>query len=114
MSDIKMSAIFGGEVCADKYNDWLVDASGESFAYFTAGDKQKCHYAAIAINSYDSNQALITKQAEQIKVLREALSKVCAVNHTHGGSLGVCGSFYYKVSEEVFKSCENALEATKD
>lgn len=69
--------------------------------------------AELAISSYDANQALITNQAEQIKVLRSALDAVVKVNHTHGGSLGFSGHFYYKVSENVFKLCDKALEATK-
>lgn len=55
----------------------------------------------IAINSYDANQALIAKQAEQIKILRKALEEI-------GG--------YDKidVSNRVFDIAENALEATKE
>ena len=59
------------------------------------------------------DDSLVTKQAEQVKILRTALEAVAKVNHTHGGSLGSSGNFYYKVSENVFKLCDKALEATK-
>lgn len=85
--------------------------------YFKVGsdDVSLCNVDLILrkAKELDANQELITKQAEQLKMLRSALEAVVKVNHTHGGSLGSSGSFYYKVSENVFKLCDKALEATK-
>ena len=53
----------------------------------------------IAINSYDANQALIAKQTEQIKMLREAV--ILARPYL----------FIYSVEDS---KAEAALEATKD
>lgn len=134
MSEIKMSDVIMAAFELVVSRDGDVDTEYGSYATCGIGeiirlDEAMAHYFEVGSDDVnlrdvdlifkkakevDANQALITKQTEQIKMLREALSKVCAVNHTHGGSLGVCGSFYYKVSEDVFESCDKALEATKD
>lgn len=53
----------------------------------------------IAINSYDASQALITKQAEQIKMLREAV---------------ILARPYLFINSVEDSKAEAALEATKD
>ena len=63
----------------------------------------------IAINSYDANQALIAKQAEQIKMLRDALHSM--VKMVDEDLLGDCDSMH---AEMVFTEAEAALEATKE
>lgn len=104
MPEVKMSDVFGAGVTYDKFNDWLISDEGESFAYFVSGYKDKCSYTAIAINSHDVNQSLITKQSEQIKVLREALTDL--------------GKAMFINNEEALKqsiiNANKALEATKD
>ena len=57
------------------------------------------NYAAIAINSYDANQALIAKQAEQNKMLREAV---------------ILARPYLFINSVEDSKAESALEATKD
>ena len=52
----------------------------------------------IAINSYDANQALIAKQAEQIKMLREAV---------------ILARPYLFINSVEDSKTEAALEATK-
>jgi len=52
----------------------------------------------IAINSYDANQALIAKQAEQIKMLREAV---------------ILARPYLFINSVEDSKAEAALEATK-
>lgn len=67
-ADIKMADVFSGDVVADA--DSLI-ASGYGVLADFSGYKKACRYTAVAINSYDTNQALIDKQAEQIKMLIE-------------------------------------------
>ena len=66
---------------------------------FMRGCKYKAEAAAIAINSYDTNQALIAKQAEQNKMLREAV---------------ILARPYLFINSVEDSKAESALEATKD
>ena len=66
---------------------------------FMRGCKYKAEAAAIAINSYDTNQALIAKQAEQNKMLREAV---------------ILAWPYLFINSVEDSKAESALEATKD
>lgn len=62
-----------------------------------------------ALKVFTENQALITKQAEQIKMLRDALHSM--VKMVDEDLLGDCDSMH---AEMVFTEAENALEATKE
>lgn len=55
----------------------------------------------IAINSYDANQSIIAKQAEQIKMLRDALNKIADWVENDA-------------SNRIIDITERALEATKE
>lgn len=72
------------------------------------------------INSYDANQALITKQAEQIKVLREALEmfRPEIYYNQDGKEVDVGGNFTIyadgDADNEAMQKVHEALEATKD
>ena len=66
---------------------------------FMRGCKYKAEAAAIAINSYDTNQALRAKQAEQNKMLREAV---------------ILAWPYLFINSVEDSKAESALEATKD
>ena len=66
---------------------------------FMRGCKYKAEAAAIAINSYDTNQALIAKRAEQNKMLREAV---------------ILAWPYLFINSVEDSKAESALEATKD
>lgn len=95
--DIKMADVFSGDVVADA--DSLI-ASGYGVLADFSGYKKACRYTAIAINSYDANQALISKQAEQIKMLRSTLIDTLTV---------VQGGLSSTIANGV-----NALESTKE
>lgn len=62
-----------------------------------------------ALKVFTENQALITKQAKQIKMLREALHSM--VRMVDEDLLGDCDSMH---AEMVFTEAEAALEATKE
>lgn len=55
----------------------------------------------VAINSYDANQALISKQAEQIKVLREALELIVKIAE------------FPPVDRAILQEANKALSATE-
>lgn len=116
MSESKSNDLFTGKICyeheplSECFKFSIQDDIGVILGAWHEG---MADFACTAIGSYYANQDLITKQAEQIKILITALEAVAKVNHTHGGSLGFSGHFYYKVSENVFKLCDKALEATK-
>lgn len=62
-----------------------------------------------ALKVFTENQSLITKQAEQIKMLREALHSM--VRMVDEDLLGDCDSMH---AEMVFTEAEAALESTKE
>ena len=74
----------------------------------------------IAINSYDANQALIAKQAEQIKMLREALElfKPEIYYNQNGEEVDVGGNFTIysdgDADNEAMQKVHEVLEATKE
>jgi hypothetical protein len=76
MEQVKMSDTFtlplSFRICGDKGGELIENG----FPVFMRGCKYKTESAAIAINSYDKHVELIAKQAEQIKMLREALELV--------------------------------------
>jgi len=71
--DIKMADVFSDDVVADA--DSLI-ASGYGVLADFSGYKKECRYTSVAINSYDDNQALIAKQAEQLNIMRHALTEI--------------------------------------
>ena len=93
---IKMSDVFGAGFSlwneSGFINDGESDLGSMSCNSFTDA-------AVIAINSYDDNQALIAKQAEQIKLLRSTLIDTLTV---------VQGGLSSSIANGV-----KALEATK-
>ena len=95
--NIKMADVFGeGFILWNEsgfINDGESDLGSMSCNSFTDA-------AVIAINSYDANQALIAKQAEQLKMLRSTLIDTLTV---------VQGSLSSTIANGVM-----ALEATKD
>ena len=76
MSKIKMSDAFKLPIVVDtEYDDYTVNEVN-----CLGLVERHADYAVIAINSYDSNQELMAKQAEQIELLREALSEISKVS----------------------------------
>lgn len=73
MSDIKMSDVFVLPVSSNKgdlFNSKNTISDTRVCKFYNMNQFGAASAAAIAINSYDSNQELITKQAEQIKLLQ--------------------------------------------
>lgn len=93
--NIKMSDVFGAGFSlwneSGFINDGESDLGSMSCNSFTDA-------AVIAISSYDANQALIAKQAEQIKMLREAV---------------ILARPYLFINSVEDSKAEAALEATK-
>ncbi len=113
---IKMSDVFGDgfNLCNEScfINDGESDLGSLSCNSFTDA-------AVIAINSYDANQALITKQAEQIKMLRDALEmfRPEIYYNQNGEEVDVGGNFTIysdgEADNEAMRKVHDALEATK-
>ena len=73
MSDIKMSDVFVMPVSSSKgdlFNSKNPISDTRVCKFYNMNQFDAASAAAIAINSYDSNQELIAKQAEQIKLLQ--------------------------------------------
>lgn len=66
----------------------------------------------IAINSYDQHIELIAKQAEQIKMLREALSNLASISHENEERLADRMYKDFKESDELLMA-HKALSATE-
>ena len=101
--NIKMADVFTSTtgVCMHVNLSCLHDFRNDGVTPFDMIDK--------AVSEYDENQALITKQADQIKMLREALHSM--VRMVDEDLLGDCDSMH---AEMVFTEAEAALEATKE
>lgn len=140
MSDLKMSDVFGGNltvrsICIDEFNDASVDSDDfhviDDSDHWCCSNENHIEYAIHAINAYDSNQELIAsqekeikdfyellirdsenilKQANQIKLLREALS-VMVKGYCDLVDSGDAGFWDPEKDDEVIKS-RAALAAT--
>ncbi len=103
MSEVKMSDLLDlpyGRVSKTIFGD----KSANNLLSLIDGTQYQVEYICTAINSYDSNQELIVKQAAQIKLLREALESA---------KRGLAHSNYQFVKECV-QLADKALEATKE
>lgn len=106
MSESKLNDLFTGEICYE------YEPLSECFKFSIQDDKGVilgawhegiADFACTAIESYYTNQDLITKQAEQIKMLRKALV-ACKVNLSYSDDTFAGG--YIELANK-------ALEATK-
>ncbi|PIY67144.1 hypothetical protein [Shewanella sp. CG_4_10_14_0_8_um_filter_42_13] len=107
MSEINMNDTFVLPVSSHKgdlFNSKNPISDTRVCKFFNMNQYQAAKAASIAINSYDANQALITKQAEQVKVLREALTDLAS-------AVFVNDRDFLKKS---IMNASKALEATKD
>lgn len=107
--NIKMSDVFIGKAASRTIDseDFKLATSCrlpflviEDSDHWCCSSKRHVEAAAIAINSYDENQSLIAKQAEQIKMLRSTLIDTLTV---------VQGSLSSTIANGV-----KVLEATKE
>ncbi len=107
MSDVKMSEVFNLPMLCEDGDGYIYSADCRHSIRFDDTDvncmEQKT-VVSTAINSYDSNQELIAKQAAQIEQLREALANIMCYESV---IYVYCGSAY---AEAALK----ALEATKE
>lgn len=96
MSELKMSSVFNGKVDP---SDFSVSSS---IVCYQADDGVAAHEAAAeAVNSYDKNQELIAKQAEQIEILRDALTEIAKLPEV-------------RMDEGQYLACRALEQASKD
>ncbi|MGL4518031.1 MAG: hypothetical protein ACRCUH_15230 [Shewanella sp.] len=108
MSESKSNDLFTGEICyeheplSECFKFSIQDDIGVILGAWHEG---MADFACTAIGSYYANQELITKQAEQIKMLRDALKKciTCSDNLDFEAGWMAIG----------IDAAEKALEATK-
>lgn len=120
MSELKSNDLFTGEICYE------YEPLSECFKFSIQDDKgvilgawneEVADFACTAIGSYYANQDLITKQAEQIKILRTAvesvISKIEILDDTAMGTSRMHGVAPWSVKNEMLHNLDSALEATK-
>lgn len=93
----------------------LIDSHGNWWATFNS--KQAAMHAAIAINSYDQHVELIAKQAEQLKIIREAVGfAIPKIEILDVDAMGVSRMHNvqpWSVRDEVLSKLDAALSATE-
>ena len=100
---IKMSDVFSMPISGNGYCGGFFDSDGELFLFSDLEVNQAVSILK-AINDYDHHIELIAKQAEQIKMLREALQLVDGNEDKLNQSWFDCG--YHKVIDAALSATE--------
>lgn len=110
--NIKMEDVFTSTtgVCIHVNLSCLHDFMNDGVTPFDMIDK--------AVSEYDANQALIAKQAEQIKMLRSvieiAINKIEGLDQDAMGAGHMQGVAPWSIRDEQLYNLSDALEATKE